>query len=131
MYEVNGQPVEVDREEKIAVFQRMIANFGPEAAIELEVMRLDEGSSDSTKILINLEKAPISPTEAPDFKEEKLELTVRDLVFADYMIYILDSENFKGVVVSGLTLGGPASIGGLLIGDVIQSIGPSEVESVD
>ena len=131
IYEVNGQPVEVDREEKIAVFQRMIANFGPEAAIELEVMRLDEGSSDSTKILINLEKAPISPTEAPDFKEEKLELTVRDLVFADYMIYNLDSENFKGVVVSGLTLGGPASIGGLLIGDVIQRIGPIEIESVD
>ena len=131
IYEVNGQPVEVDREEKIAVFQRLIANFGPEAAIELEVMRLDQGSSDSTKILVNLEKAPISPTEAPDFKEEELELTVRDLVFADYMIYNLDSENFKGVVVSGLTLGGPASIGGLLIGDVIQRIGPTEIESVD
>ena len=131
IYEVNGQPVEVDREEKIAVFQRMIANFGPEAAIELEVLRLNQGSSDTTKILVNLEKAPISPTEAPDFKEEKLELTVRDLVFADYMIYNLDSENFKGVVVSGLTLGGPASIGGLLIGDIIQRIGAAEIESVD
>ena len=131
IYEVNGQLVEVDREEKVAVFQRMIANFGPEAAVELEVLRLNQGSSDTTKILINLEKAPISPTEAPDFKEEVLELTVRDLVFADYMIYNLDSENFKGVVVSGLTLGGPASIGGLLIGDVIQRIGPAEIESVD
>jgi len=124
IYEVNGQPVEVDREEKVAVFQRMIANFGPEAAVELEILRLNQGSSDTTKILINLEKAPISPTEAADFKEEVLEITVRDLVFADYMIYNLDSENFKGVVVSGLTLGGPASIGGLLIGDVIQRIGP-------
>jgi len=47
------------------------------------------------------------------------------------MIYNLDSEDFKGVVVSGLTLGGPASIGGLLIGDIIQRIGPTEIESVD
>ncbi|MCH8027896.1 MAG: PDZ domain-containing protein [candidate division Zixibacteria bacterium] len=131
IYEVNGQPVEVDREEKIAVFQRLIANLGPEAAVELEIMRLDQGSTELTKILVNLEKAPISPTEAADFKEEELELTVRDLVFADYMIYNLDSENFKGVVVSGLTLGGPASIGGLLIGDIIQRIGPTEIESVD
>ena len=131
IYEVNGQPVDVNREEKIAVFQRLIANLGPEAAVELEVIRLNQGSSDSTKILVNLEKSPISPTEASDFEEEELELTVRELVFADYMIYNLDSENFKGVVVSELTLGGPASIGGLLLGDIIQRIGSAKIESLD
>ena len=131
IYELNGQPIEVDREEKIAVFQRVIANLGPEAAVELEVIRLNQGFSDSTKILVNLEKSPISPTEAPDYEEDELELKVRDMVFADYMIYNLDSENFKGVVVSGLTPGGPASIGGLLLGDIIQRIGSTKIESLD
>jgi serine protease Do len=130
IYKVNGRLVEVDRAEKVAVFQRLIANLGPGVAVELEVIRLGEDSSDSTKVLVTLEKAPISPTEAPEFKYEELEITVRDLVFADYMIYNLDSEDFKGVVVSGMTQGGPASIGGLRIGDIIQKIGSAEINSV-
>lgn len=130
IYQVNGDPINVDREEKVAVFQRTIAALGPGAEVELGVLRNTEGASDSVTLVVTLQKAPISSSDAPDFEDKSLELTVRDLVFADYMINNLDSQNFKGVVVSGLTPGGPAAIGGLSLGDVIQRIGSTEITSV-
>lgn len=131
IYKVNGQPIEVDREEKVAVFQRMIAGLGPTAQVDLEVMRTADGMPDSVNLTVQLQKAPISPSDAPEYKDETLELTVRDLVFADYMVNNLDSADFKGVVVSEITPGGPAAIGGLSLGDVIQRIGPNEISSID
>lgn len=131
IYEVNGQTVDVDREEKVAVFQRMIASLGPGSEVELGVMHTQNEKPDSANLSVTLQKAPISPSDAPDYKDESLELTVRDLVFADYMIFNLDSEDFKGVVVSELVQGGPSSIGGLSIGDVIQRIGSIEIKSVE
>ncbi len=130
IYQVNGEPIAVDREEKVAVFQRMIAALGPSAQVELGVMRSSDGAQDSVTLLVTLQKAPISPSDAPDYEDLSLELTVRELVFADYMVNNLDSEDFKGVVVSELTPGGPASIAGLSLGDVIQRVGSTEIRSV-
>ncbi len=130
IYFVNGEPVNVDREDKVAVFQRKIAALGPGIQIELGIMRTSNNVQDTVTLAVTLQKAPISPSDAPDFEDKSLEMTVRDLVFADYMANNLDSEDFKGVVVSELIPGGPASIGGLSLGDVIQRIGSSEVQSV-
>lgn len=130
LYMVNGEPINVDREEKVAVFQRTIAALGPGAEVELGIMRSNEGAQDSLTILATLQKAPISPSDAPDFEDKSLEMTVRELVFADYMVNNLDSEDFKGVIVSELTPGGPASIAGLSLGDVIQRIGAIEIKTV-
>jgi len=94
------------------------------------VMRTANGIPDSVTLSVTLQKAPISPSDALDFEDKSLELTVRDLVFADYMVNNLDSQDFKGVVVSELTPGGPAAIAGLSLGDVIQRIGPTEIKAV-
>jgi serine protease Do len=130
IYMVNGESIEVDREEKVAMFQRKIAALGPESKVELGVMRSNAGAQDSVMLLVTLQKAPISPSDALDFEDLPLEITVRELVFADYMVNNLDSSVFKGVVVSELTPGGPASIAGLSLGDVIQRIGSTEISSV-
>jgi len=131
IFQVNGQAVEVDREEKVAVFQRMIAALGPGADVELDVLRSAGGASDTVNVLATLQKAPISPSDAPEYEDETLELTVRDMVFADYMVNNLDSADFKGVVVSQLVPGGPAAVGGLSLGDVIQRVGATEIKSVE
>ena len=130
IYVVNGEPVEVDREDKVAVFQRKIAALGPGIQVELGIMRTNNNVQDTLTLLVTLQKAPMSSSDAPEFKDESLEMTVRDLVFADYMAYNLDSADFKGVVVSQLIPGGPASIGGLSLGDVIQRIGSAEIKTV-
>lgn len=130
IYEVNGQQVEVDKEEKIPVFQRAISEMGPDAAVEFSVIRLSGDDVDSLQLLATLQPAPMAATDAPEYENEALEFKVRDLVFADYLFYNLDPETFSGVVVSELRQGGLADLEGLRIGDVIQRIGDTVIEAV-
>ena len=131
IYEINGQQVEVDKEEMIPVFQRSIAEMGPGTAVEFSVIRLKDDQTDTLQLLATLQTSPLAATDAPEYENKALELTVRDLVFADYLFYNLDSETFSGVVVSELKQGGLADLEGLMIGDVIQRIGNNVVTLVE
>jgi serine protease Do len=131
IFEVNGQPVEVDKEEKLPVFQRMVSEMGPDVAVELAVVRRDDTKVDTLSLLATLEEAPMAAVDAPEYENKTLEFKVRDMVFADYMITNLDPEEFTGVVVSELKMGGLADIGGLNLGDIIQRIGDVEVGSIE
>ena len=131
IYEVNGEAVEVDRDENMIIFQRIISELGPDTPVELSIIRLENQVPDSLKILVTLEAAPISPVDAPEYEIEALEFKIRELVFLDYFSRNLDEETFSGVVVSELNQGGVAEVEGLQIGDVIQRIGSNDITSVD
>jgi len=131
IFEVNGQKIEVDKEEKLPVFQRMVSEMGPGVAIELAVVRRDETKVDTLSLLATLEEAPMAAVDSPEYENETLEFKVRNMVFADYMITNLDPEEFVGVVVSELQMGGLADIGGLRIGDIVQRIGDQDVGSIE
>ncbi len=131
IYTVNGQDVDVDKEEKIPVFQRTISEMGPGAEVELGVIRRTDEKTDTLNLLVTLGSAPINASDAPEYENKALEFKVRDLVFADYMITNQDPETFKGVVVSELKMGGLADVGGLQIGDIIQRIGSTDVSSIE
>ena len=53
------------------------------------------------------------------------------MVFADYNINNLDRSTFKGVVVKEIERGGWFEVGGIVPGDIVQSIDGEEVESID
>ena len=129
--EVNGYAMEVDKDEKLSVFQRLIAELGPGASAELTVLRRSEDTFDTLSLSAMLEEAPLAAADAPAYEIKPLEFKVRDLVFADFMFYDLDPETFEGVVVSELKQGGLAFIGGLQPGDIIQRIDNHPVASVD
>jgi len=131
IYEINGQQVEVDKEEKIPVFQRFISELGPGTAVEFSVLRISEDKVDTLKLLATLESAPLAAADAPEYENKPLQFTVRDLVFADYLFYNLDAESFKGVVLTELKQGGLADLGGLTIGDIIQRIDDRPVGTVE
>lgn len=131
IYAVNGQPVDVDKEEKISIFQRTISEMGPSAAVEFSVLRQDENKMDSLTILATLEHAPMTATDAPEYENKDLEFKVRDMVFADYLFNNLNAETFKGVVVTDINQGGLADVEGLEIGDIIQRIGDQQVTKVE
>lgn len=131
IYEVNGQQVEVDKDEIIPVFQRLISELGPGTSVEFSVLRRDEEGFDTLRLLATLQQAPLAATDAPEYENKALEFKIRDLVFADYLYFNLDSETFHGVVVSELKAGGLADIEGLLIGDIVQRIGNKPVYSID
>ncbi|MBU8934722.1 MAG: PDZ domain-containing protein [candidate division Zixibacteria bacterium] len=129
--EVNGQQVDVDKEEKLPVFQRLMSELGPGVAVEMTVIRRNETGADTLKLLVTLEAAPMVAADADEYECESLEFKVRSMVFADYMTNNLEVETFTGVVVSGLKRGGPANVGGLRIGDIIQRIGDTDIESIE
>jgi len=131
IYEVNGLAVEIDKEEKISIFQRMISEMGPGTQIELSILRPMDNSFDTLMLLTTLEKAPIAATEAEEYENNSLEFKVRNMVFADYMIYQLEQQTFSGVVVTEIKPGGLAIIAGLTLGDIIQKINNVPVTSVD
>jgi len=129
--EINGQPVEVDREELIPVFQRRISEMGQGTAVEFTVLRPSDSRVDTMKIFTSLEKRPLAASEAEEYENKALEFKVRNLVFSDYLFYNLNEDELYGVAVSEIQRGGLANIGGLMIGDIIQRIGSQTVTSVE
>lgn len=130
IYEVNGEPVEVDKDDKISIFQRKISDFGPDVSIELSIARKIGEQFQMLKVLPTLGNTPLASIDAPEYENKSLEFTVRDLVFQDYLNNDLDEATFSGVYVSELKQGGLAELDGLRIGDVIQRIGNVPVNDV-
>ncbi len=131
IHKINGLQVEVDREEELGVFQRAISQMAPGTSVELSVLRPTDEGVKSLALFSTLEQAPIAASDAAEYENETLEFKVRNLVFADFHYYNLDEESLKGVVVSELQRGGLSALGGLQIGDIIQSIGTTPVTSVE
>ena len=128
---VNGQPVRVDREENLSVFQRQISEMGSDVPVEFTILRNVGNEFETRRLLATLGKAPLAATEAPEYKVESLDFKIRDLVFADYMRFNKDPESLSGVIVSEIKQGGLGSIGGLRFGDVIQRIGSTGVSNLE
>ncbi len=131
VWQINGEPIEVSREENVGVFQRNIAQRPPGEAVDLSVMRPEDGDLKSVKVVVNLTRAPMAATDSPEYENTALEFTVRDLVFNDYMLLNEDAESLSGVLVSELVRGGLADVGGLNFGDIIQRVGATPVSSVE
>ena len=131
VYAVNSQPVEIDREEKLSVFQRRISDMGAGSSVELSVLRPGEGVVDSLVLLTQLDAAPLAASDADEAESESLEFKVRELVFSDYVHFNVEPDELAGVLVTELKQGGLAYVGGLHLGDVIQRVGGSPISSID
>jgi len=129
IYAVNGQAIDVDREEKISVFQRQIAAMGAGKSVELSVIRPGDGRADTLQILAQLDAAPLAAADAEEIESQELEFKVRELVFSDYMHFTVEQGELAGVVVSEIKEGGLAYVAGLQLGDVIQRIDGVDISS--
>ncbi len=128
---LNGVAIEVDKEENLPVFQKQISDMGAGSKIDFTILRRLDSRIDTLDLEITLAKAPLSPIEAEDYEDTNFEMKVRNMVFADYNIYNLDRSKFKGVVVKEVEPGGWAAVGGLMPGDIIQSIGEHKTYSIE
>jgi serine protease Do len=129
--EVDGRRVEVDREEKLSVFQRQVASKTVGSTADLTVMRPLESGLDTLHLKVILAAAPLAASDAADFEYVPYELTVRNLVFSDYVGYNVEMNSLSGVVVTSMQPGGLADISGLAPGDVIQRVNDRPVASVE
>ena len=131
IYEINGEEIEVDKEEEVPIFQRRISEMPTGTQVEFSVFRPNDNAVDTLKLLAKLESAPLTALNAPNYENKALEFTTRNIVFSDYMNRNLELNSLNGVVVSELKEGGLADIGGLQMGDIVQRIGSDVVTSVD
>jgi len=130
IYEINGNPIEIDREEELSIFRRKIVNLGTGTSVEFSVLRPGTDNVDTLRLLAVLTTAPLAAADAEEYEVKDLEFDVRDLVFADYTNFNVDQGDLSGVVVSELQRGGPAEVGGLRLFDVIQQINGNTIASV-
>jgi S1-C subfamily serine protease len=131
IYSVNDQQIEVDRDEELSIFQRHVSGLGVGSSVELAVVRPTEAGLDSLTLLAVLKAAPLAASDAENYEYEPFELTVRNLVFSDFLNYNLGQDALTGVVVSELRPGGLAAIAGLRPADVIQRVNDQAILSVD
>ena len=127
---LNNEEIPVDREENLSIFQRKITDLGAGASPDFTILRRKNGSIDTLDITVLLGRAPLTPSEAPDYEDDYFEMKIRDMVFFDYNIFNLDRANFAGVVVKEIEQGSWSAVGGLMPGDIIQSIDGSRIESI-
>ncbi|SYZ72663.1 hypothetical protein TRIP_C20778 [Candidatus Zixiibacteriota bacterium] len=131
MIKVNGKDIGINKDENLPIFQRQIAELGAGAKTDFEVLRRRDGTIDTLNLAVILSAAPLSPSEAPHYKDTNFDLTVRNMVFADYNLNNLDRRQFKGVVVKELEPGGWAAVGEIMPGDIIQAIDGKKVTSIE
>ncbi len=127
---IDGDEIQVDRAENISLFQRRISDLGADAVVAFTILRRLDGQVDTLEINTILARSPITPSEAPDYEDKYFEIKVRDMVFADYNIYNLDRRKFKGVVIKEIEQGSWGAVGGLIPGDIIQTIDGDRITSV-
>lgn len=127
---LSGMAIEVDKEENIAIFQKKISEMGTGAIAALRILRRLDGAIDTLDMEIMLAQAPLSPAEALEYEDSDFEIKIREMVFADYNIFNLDPD-FEGVVVKEVEPGGWIAVGGILPGDIVQSIDGRKTASVD
>jgi S1-C subfamily serine protease len=131
IYQINGDAIDVDREEEVPIFQRRIAEMPSGTQVEFSVFRPTGDRIDTLKLLAKLESAPLTALNAPNYENKALEFTTRNIVFSDYMARNLEVNSLSGVVVSELREGGLAEVGGLQMGDIVQRIGSEVITTVD
>lgn len=131
IHTVNGRRVEVDREEELSVFQRDVAGMVVGSKAELTVIRPVGDKFDTLTLQAVLASAPLAASEAADYEYKPFEMTVRSLVFSDYIGYNVEQNSLEGVVVTEVQPGGLADISGLSPGDIIQRVNEQSIKSVD
>ena len=115
---LDGQSVEVQRDEEIASFAERILRAGAEAELSLEYLR--EGARKETKV--RLAGAPRSVREALTLKVDELDLTVREITY-DYVATRFLEPDQQGVVVVQPPVGVSSNQNRIAPGDLLVRVG--------
>lgn len=119
---LDGQPVEVQRDEEIGSFAERILRAGADAELSLEYLR--DGSRRETKV--RLAGAPRSVREALTLKVDEMDLTVREITY-DYLATRFLEPDQQGVVVVEPPVGVSSNQNRVAPGDLLVRVGDEPV----
>jgi serine protease Do len=119
---LDGQPVEVQRDEEIGSFAERILRAGADAELSLAYLR--DGARKETKV--RLAGAPRSVREALTLKVDELDLTVREITY-DYVATRFLEPDPQGVVVVQPPVGVSSNQNRIAPGDLLVRVGDEPV----
>ena len=125
IFRMDGQVVQAHRPEDVEVFGNMIKQYRIDSNITFEIWR--------TGKLLELQATLTRPTpanELPEFEDEDLEYTVRELSFAD-RVFLRITPDEKGVLVENVESAGWASLAGLRQGDILLKVNKEAVLNIE
>ncbi|KAB2962268.1 MAG: PDZ domain-containing protein [Thermoanaerobaculia bacterium] len=122
---VAGEPVEASRAQDVENLRVAVERRSIGEQVAIEVARAGE----TVNLDIELEASPRTADEARTARQAELEFGVRDLTFLDRIDRHLDREQ-GGVIVTEVTAGGWAQMGGLESGDLIVAIDDTRLADV-
>lgn len=123
---LDGRPIEAFRDVHLEAFRRWVRSYAPGSPVRMEIWRGDE-----------VQTVPLVIGESPRMREDAntreapaLGLTVRELTLDVLLVRSL-SQDTPGVVVHDLESAGPAHLGKVALGDIIQRIDGAVCEDLD
>lgn len=114
---VNGEALKIRYEHEAGVFQALIGSLPLGGAAKLSILRAGE----KLEIEAALEEAPLRVEDARRFKDNTVDIGVREITFYDRM-RMRWSGKVAGVLVESCEPGGWAGLAGIAGGDLIERI---------
>lgn len=122
---LDGEPLEAERVQDAENLKQAIEDRAIDDRVALDVVRAGERRT----ITVRLEPRPRSAEEARTARQRELEFGVRDITLLDRVERRWERDQ-TGVLVTEVTNGGWAQMGGLEASDLILSIAEREVRDV-
>jgi serine protease Do len=119
---LEGEPIDVQRDEELASFAERILRAGAEARVEFGYLR----DGERREVSVELAPAPRSAREAETFKATELDLTVRELTY-DYLATRFLEPDQPGVVVVAPPVGVSSNVNRMAPGDLVVRVGDEPV----
>ena len=88
LFRVDGQIIQANKPEDYEVFGNMIKQYKTDSTISLSGKRADK----EEQWTATLDKRPTPSQELPEYEDESLELTVRELSFSDRIFQRLNDD---------------------------------------
>ena len=126
IFRIDNQIIQAHRPEDFEVFGNMIKQYKIGSTLSLEVFR----DNKNMEINATLDKRPTPGNEMPEYEEENLEFTVRELSFADRVFMRLEPDE-NVLLVDNVESAGWASLAGLKQGDLLLQINGDGVNGLD
>ncbi|MEK9772420.1 MAG: PDZ domain-containing protein [Opitutae bacterium] len=126
VFRIDGQLVQAYRPEDVEVFGNMIKQYRIDSVVTFEVWR----DGKTLELNATLTKRPTPANELPEFEDEDLEYTVRELSFAD-RVFLRISPEEHGVLVENVEAAGWAALAGLRQGDILLQVNQHRILNIE
>ena len=126
IFRMDGQVIQAYRPEDVEVFGNMIKQYRIDSTVLFEIWR----DGKLMQLSATLDKRPTPANELPEYEDQELEYSVRELSFGD-RVFLRMQPDEHGILVENVESAGWASLAGLRQGDLLLQVNHVDVQGVE